>query len=54
MQLFWSTNWVCLTAHLSASEIKQILSKIPIVMVADPLELPEDALKSVDVMVADL
>ena len=35
-----------------ASEIKQILPKIPIVMVADPLELPEDALKSVDVMVA--
>lgn len=35
-----------------ASVIKQILPKIPIVMVADPLELPEDALKFVDVMVA--
>ncbi len=34
-----------------ASEIKQVRPEIPIVMVCDNLELPEDALKSVDAFV---
>jgi CheY-like chemotaxis protein len=34
-----------------ASEIKQVRPQIPIVMVCDNLELPDDALKSVDAIV---
>jgi CheY-like chemotaxis protein len=34
-----------------ASEIKQVRPQIPIVMVCDNLELPDDALKSVDAVV---
>jgi CheY-like chemotaxis protein len=34
-----------------ASEIKQVRPQVPIVMVCDNLELPEDALKSVDAIV---
>ena len=34
-----------------ASEIKQVRPQVPIVMVCDDLELPEDALKSVDAIV---
>lgn len=34
-----------------ASEIKQMRPQVPIVMVCDNLELPEDALKSVDAIV---
>jgi CheY-like chemotaxis protein len=34
-----------------ASEIKQVRPQVPIVMVCDNLELPEDALKSVDAVV---
>ena len=34
-----------------AAEIKQVRPKVPIVMVADHLELPEGALKSVDALV---
>jgi CheY-like chemotaxis protein len=34
-----------------ASEIKQVRPHVPIVMVCDNLELPEDALKSVDAIV---
>lgn len=34
-----------------AAEIKQIRPKVPIVMVADDMELPEGALKSVDAIV---
>jgi len=35
-----------------ADEIKQVRPQIPIVMVADPLELPEGSLKSVDAILA--
>ena len=34
-----------------ASEIKQVRPQVPIVMVCDTLELPEDALRSVDAVV---
>jgi DNA-binding response OmpR family regulator len=34
-----------------ASEIKQVRPQVPIIMVCDNLELPEDALKSVDAIV---
>ena len=34
-----------------ASEIKQVRPQVPIVMVCDNLELPDDALKSVDAFV---
>jgi DNA-binding response OmpR family regulator len=34
-----------------ASEIKQVRPQVPVVMVCDNLELPEDALKSVDAIV---
>jgi DNA-binding NtrC family response regulator len=36
-----------------AAEIKQMRPRVPIVMLADHPELPEDALKSVDVLVAN-
>ena len=35
-----------------AAEIKQVQPQIPIVMLADPLELPEGALNCVDIVVA--
>lgn len=35
-----------------AAEIKQVKPQVPIVMVAEDVELPEDALKSVDALVA--
>jgi DNA-binding NarL/FixJ family response regulator len=41
-----------LNGAVVADEIKQVRPQIPIVMVADPLELPEGSLKSVDAIVA--
>src|ERR1700685_529766 len=35
-----------------AAEIKQVKPQVPIVMVAEDVELPEDALQSVDALVA--
>jgi CheY-like chemotaxis protein len=40
-----------LDGAIVASEIKQVRPQVPIVMVCDNLELPEDALKSVDAIV---
>ena len=40
-----------LDGGIVASEIKQVMPQVPIVMVCDNLELPEDALKSVDAVV---
>jgi len=40
-----------LDAATVASEIKQVRPQVPIVMVCDNLELPEDTLKSVDAFV---
>jgi len=34
-----------------ADEIRRVRPEIPIVMVADPVELPHEALKSVDTLV---
>jgi len=37
---------------VTAAEIKQVRPKVPIVMLADHLELPDGALRSVDALVA--
>lgn len=41
-----------LDGSVIAAEIKQVRPKVPIVMLADHLELPDGALKSVDALVA--
>jgi DNA-binding response OmpR family regulator len=41
-----------LDGSVIAAEIKQVQPKVPIVMLADHLELPDGALRSVDVLVA--
>jgi CheY-like chemotaxis protein len=41
-----------LDGSVVADEIKQVRPRLPIVMLADYVELPQDALKSVDVLVA--
>jgi hypothetical protein len=41
-----------LDGSVVAAEIKQVRPKVPIVMLADHLELPDGALKSVDALVA--
>src|ERR1700687_2339382 len=53
MQLGWSTIWACWRARgvRVAAEIKRPKPQLPIVMLADDLELPEGALKSVDALV---
>jgi len=41
-----------LNGSVIATEIKQVKPEVPIVMLAEDVELPEDALKSVDALVA--
>jgi hypothetical protein len=40
-----------LNGAIVADEIKQVRPHLPVVMVADPTELPDEALKSVDTLV---
>jgi len=55
----WPVDGIVLDYHLGlldgavvAAEIKQVKPQVPIVMLADNLELPDGALKSVDAVVA--
>jgi CheY-like chemotaxis protein len=55
----WPVDAIVLDYHLGlldgavvAAEIKQVKPQIPIVMLADSLDLPDGALKSVDAIVA--
>jgi hypothetical protein len=51
MRLCSITTWGLLDGALVANEIKHIRPTIPIVMLADNLELPDGALNSVDALV---
>jgi hypothetical protein len=52
MQLCSSTTWGLLDGSVIAAEIKRVRPYLPIIMLTDHAELPDGALKSVDVLVS--